>query len=154
MKNVINCINEASIGKVSPNVCDYSANGRSVTCWIANDKEFFKSVLPKLDLNAFNADFEEMDCVRITFNYDRNTAKVEFPDMWTSATRLSGLMFKCSKSFEKLQEAGTELKPNDLQKDGNMSGWRLAESDLLTDIIEDCKKIICAYFNNMPEPLF
>ena len=150
MKSVKSYITEASLGKVSPNVCDYSATGRKVTCWIANDKEFFGSVLPKLGLTEFDADFEEMDWVRITFDYDKNTAKVEFPDMLTSVTRLCGLMFKSSKKFDDTDE----LKENDLRIDGHMTGWSLDDGELLNGITEDCKKIICAYFNNMPEPLF
>lgn len=166
MKSVVNCINEASIGRISPNVCDYSASGRKVTCWLSNDKEFFNTVLPKLELDAFDTEFEEMDYMRITFDWDRNTVKIEFPDMWTADTVLLGLTFKSKVPFEKLKAEGKDLKESDLGVTAQWQGWknilksegpRLDSNEplkLSTRTVMDCQKIIAAYFNSMAEPLF
>ena len=153
MKPLVKCITEAVLGKISPNVCDYSASGRKVTCWLANDKEFFNTVIPKLDLTTFDTDFEEMDYMRITFDFDSNTAKVEFPDMWTAVNRMCYAEFKCDKSFDKMMESGSKLKASDLKsKKNNLD--KLPGEEFSADVMKDCADLAAAYFNEMPEPLF
>jgi hypothetical protein len=153
MKRIVDFIKEASLGKMSPNVCDYSATGRKVTCWLANDKEFFSKKLPKLDLITFDTDFEEMDYLRITFDFDNNTIKVEFPDMWTAVSRMCYAEFKCDKQFDQLISSGTKLKVSNLKSQKN-NLHKLPGDEFAADVLKDCADLAAAYFNNMSEPLF
>lgn len=160
MKRLSELVKEAIAKSGSQNVIDYSASGRKITCWIANDVDFMKNVLPnvKADMQTITDMMsDKLNRVRLIYNFQRNTAKLEMPDPDSQANRMFGFLFKSSKKFDDLMAKGEDLKTSDLKLSSESGAGipdDLGRSTYKRDMLEMAVNLLVEYFNHMPEPLF